>query len=235
MTISRRLRFEILARDSHTCRYCGRAAPEVALQVDHVIPVALGGSDEPANLATACADCNGGKSSVGPTAATVDAVSLDAKRWTQAITDAAAARRDSRAELQKARNLFEQRWGGRRLPEDWGASVDRFVQMGLTATDVEFYAERAGENGRSPDHAWRWFCKVMWSEVKRITADAASALGGEPAGSDAPSPVVQIHFGDPEPMCIECDDRPALESGWSIAGAEGLCEQCRGLRFEGLA
>ncbi|MEJ7724319.1 MAG: hypothetical protein WKF64_08445 [Ilumatobacteraceae bacterium] len=35
--ISRRLRFEILRRDGHTCRYCGARAPDVPLTVDHVI------------------------------------------------------------------------------------------------------------------------------------------------------------------------------------------------------
>jgi hypothetical protein len=54
-------RFSVLARDNYTCRYCGRSAPEVTLHVDHIIPVAEGGTDEPANLVTACADCNEGK------------------------------------------------------------------------------------------------------------------------------------------------------------------------------
>jgi 5-methylcytosine-specific restriction endonuclease McrA len=32
--IPRRLRFEILRRDGHTCRYCGAQAPDVPLTVD---------------------------------------------------------------------------------------------------------------------------------------------------------------------------------------------------------
>lgn len=56
-----RQRFDVLARDSFKCRYCGRAAPEVVLHVDHVIPLALGGADSEANLVTACFDCNEGK------------------------------------------------------------------------------------------------------------------------------------------------------------------------------
>lgn len=57
-------RFEILKRDNFTCRYCGRKAPEVALQVDHIIPRAKGGTIETSNLITACSDCNLGKSDV---------------------------------------------------------------------------------------------------------------------------------------------------------------------------
>src|SRR6185369_3226628 len=61
MAVSKRLRFEILRRDNHTCRYCGRSAPEVKLTVDHVKPEALGGRTEPDNLVAACSDCNAGK------------------------------------------------------------------------------------------------------------------------------------------------------------------------------
>lgn len=59
--ISRRVRFEILNRDRFTCLYCGRRAPHVQLEIDHVIPVTLGGATEAGNLATACYDCNQGK------------------------------------------------------------------------------------------------------------------------------------------------------------------------------
>jgi hypothetical protein len=59
--VTKRVRFLILERDGFRCRYCG-ATPDVAeLVIDHVIPVADGGSDEPDNLATACGDCNAGK------------------------------------------------------------------------------------------------------------------------------------------------------------------------------
>lgn len=60
--IPKKLRFEILKRDEFKCRYCGRSEGEgVTLHVDHVIPVALGGRNDPENLVVACADCNLGK------------------------------------------------------------------------------------------------------------------------------------------------------------------------------
>lgn len=62
MPISKSLRFEILARDGFRCGYCGAASSETNLHVDHVIPFAQGGTDEPDNLKAACADCNLGKS-----------------------------------------------------------------------------------------------------------------------------------------------------------------------------
>lgn len=55
-------RWRVLQRDSFTCRYCGRAAPDVILEVDHIEPRARGGSNHEANLITACWECNQGKS-----------------------------------------------------------------------------------------------------------------------------------------------------------------------------
>lgn len=54
-------RFEVFKRDSFTCQYCGRSAPDVILEVDHIVPVASGGTDDVVNLVTACRDCNRGK------------------------------------------------------------------------------------------------------------------------------------------------------------------------------
>lgn len=64
MAASPRTRFEVLKRDLFTCRYCGQSSPAVVLEVDHVIPVSAGGSDDPMNLVTSCWDCNRGKSAV---------------------------------------------------------------------------------------------------------------------------------------------------------------------------
>lgn len=57
----KRLRFEIFKRDAFTCQYCGAQPPDVVLVVDHITPVAAGGSNDPLNLITACQACNQGK------------------------------------------------------------------------------------------------------------------------------------------------------------------------------
>ncbi|MFP5513313.1 MAG: HNH endonuclease [Alphaproteobacteria bacterium] len=59
--MSRTVRFEVFKRDKFTCQYCGKKAPDVVLHVDHIHPVAEGGTNEMMNLISACADCNGGK------------------------------------------------------------------------------------------------------------------------------------------------------------------------------
>lgn len=60
-TISAKLRFFILQRDSFTCQYCGRKAPSVEIEVDHVYPFSKGGECTAENLIAACRDCNSGK------------------------------------------------------------------------------------------------------------------------------------------------------------------------------
>ncbi len=49
-------RKNILRRDGHRCQYCGRT--EVALTIDHLMPVSRGGEDTWENLVCACVDCN---------------------------------------------------------------------------------------------------------------------------------------------------------------------------------
>lgn len=53
----RELAASILRRDEHRCHWCGDAADTA----DHVIPKALGGTDEPSNLVAACRRCNYGR------------------------------------------------------------------------------------------------------------------------------------------------------------------------------
>jgi hypothetical protein len=63
-TIKPSLRWSILERDHQRCTVCGRAAnihTGVSLEIDHILPVSKGGSDDPSNLRTLCKDCNRGK------------------------------------------------------------------------------------------------------------------------------------------------------------------------------
>lgn len=60
--LSKKGRFEVFKRDSFTCQYCGAKAPDVLLQVDHIVPVSKGGTNDILNLITSCQPCNAGKS-----------------------------------------------------------------------------------------------------------------------------------------------------------------------------
>lgn len=77
MAISKSVRYEVLRRDNHACRYCGAKAPFVQLEVDHVIPRHHGGTDEPWNLTAACQGCNRSKSAGIPNDLVISEVRQD--------------------------------------------------------------------------------------------------------------------------------------------------------------
>lgn len=54
------IRVRILARDRYRCAYCLTVGG--ALEVDHIVPVSRGGSNNDDNLTAACKPCNRGKS-----------------------------------------------------------------------------------------------------------------------------------------------------------------------------
>ena len=57
------LRFEILKRDNYRCQMCGVTAKDgAALEIDHITPVAKGGTNDADNLQVLCRECNAGKS-----------------------------------------------------------------------------------------------------------------------------------------------------------------------------
>lgn len=60
--LGRKARFAALAASGFRCRYCGASADEARLEVDHVVPVSRGGTNDLGNLVAACSRCNGGKS-----------------------------------------------------------------------------------------------------------------------------------------------------------------------------
>ena len=193
MAIPKRLRYEILRRDNHACRYCGAAAPDARLTVDHVIPVALGGTDEPSNLVTACEPCNSGKSATPADSPIVDDVAADALRWSKAMEEATRA---SRATLQlriKRRKIFHDaiwtQWTYRYkgedctfdLPADWENTIDRFWETGIDYHDwVEVVRISMTSRSRDP---FRYMCGVLWRWISERQQIAMQIVSAEPDGN----------------------------------------------------
>lgn len=190
MAVSRRLRFEILRRDDHTCRYCGKRAPSSELTVDHVVPVALGGRDDPENLVTACRDCNMGKASIAPGSPLVAQVQEDSLRWARAIETAATFRRADREVVEAALDRFDWMWvdwkvggpEGAEIPRqtDWRESIERFLGAGL---DVDEMVRLIGVAMRKPtvnhEDRWTYFCGCCWRAIDDLQAAAKSIIQAE--------------------------------------------------------
>lgn len=206
MAVSKRLRYEVLRRDNHACRYCGASAPDVKLTVDHVVPKALGGKDEASNLVCACSGCNAGKSSSSPDAPIVDDVAQDALRWSRARSAAIADWRDSRAALKASLSSFVEAWDDwgvgrgedrRTFPRDpgWEDTCERWLEEGLEVDDLIDLIPKAMHNKPTPrggviavEKRWTYYCGVVWRTLDRIQAETAAALDAEaavPAGGAA--------------------------------------------------
>lgn len=183
--IPRAVRYQVLRRDNHACRYCGATAPEVKIVVDHVTPVVLGGSNAPDNLVAACQPCNSGKAATPPDAALVADVSEDALRWARARLMAADLLRQERADLEEEAYQVMSMW--RICVIDihdsetelqyapWGgvASICTWLERGLTVQDMWGLIEgpvsaRAGwliSKGSAP---WNYFAGCCWKRIGEV-------------------------------------------------------------------
>jgi len=169
---SRRLRFEILRRDNFTCRYCGASAPHTALAIDHVIPVVLGGGDDPTNLVTACIDCNAGKTSMPADAALVAEVDATAMLFARAMERAAVEARARIADEEALLADFDDEWTawkshGQVANRDgaWRASVIQWVSLGLNMDDLVYAIRKAMESQARFENVWKYFCGVCWQMI----------------------------------------------------------------------
>lgn len=58
ISIPPEVRDYVFQRDNYQCRSCGKSKQETALEIDHIIAIAQGGSNDISNLQTLCRTCN---------------------------------------------------------------------------------------------------------------------------------------------------------------------------------
>lgn len=212
MAVSKRTRFEVLRRDSYTCRYC--RATDAPLTVDHVTPVALGGSDKPDNLVAACRDCNAGKASSSPDSETVAQVADDAVRWAAAMK---AAYGEANVDLKKRRayiRKFERTWdkftsGGVAVerPATYTNTVGHWFQIEVPFEVVEYAVERAMANDKIRNgDVFRYMCGIVWKRVEDAREAAAVTVRAEVeaealAAYVDPRPLPSVMESDLDPCC----------------------------------
>jgi hypothetical protein len=190
MAISKRLRFEILRRDNHTCRYCGAQAPDVPITVDHVIPGTLGGNDEPSNLVAACKDCNAGKSSVPADAPLVADVAADAIRWAAAMKIVAERRAQEIEDRMETFGWFNEIWC---RWTDWRDDpfevpggyypILGYLNAGLSKREMEDLVAVAMRANNVRDR-WSYFCGCCRKRLEQNAELAAEIIQLEGGRTD---------------------------------------------------
>ena len=81
-------RVSVFTRDRYTCQYCGSKPPRSQLNLDHVIPRALGGRTSWENVVCSCLDCNRRKGGRTPSQARLRLRQRPVKpRWTPLLNN----------------------------------------------------------------------------------------------------------------------------------------------------
>lgn len=168
-SLSKKKRFDVFKRDAFSCQYCGAHPPSAILEVDHIQPVAAGGSDELDNLVTACFDCNRGKSdgdlsdvpqSLQSKAAEVIEREAQIKGY-QAAMDAKRLR--LLEEAQEVCELYEELKPGYTLTDKSLVTVRMFIEK-LGVHVVMDAMERAYSRSRGDE--FRYFCGICWNKIR---------------------------------------------------------------------
>lgn len=176
MSVRISIRFEVFKRDLFTCRYCGKKSPEAILEVDHVIPLSGGGTDDMDNLVTACYECNRGKGArpltdvpqeenIHEKAVLIAEHELQIKelqhwRWVQ------RNREDN--ELKQLRKAWKERFDSRQWKDSRVRSFLRKIGFLDVAEAVEYTLDHAHAwPGRSfNESAWVLFCSICTKQSK---------------------------------------------------------------------
>jgi len=171
---SPKLRFEVFKRDSFTCAYCGSEPPAVVLEIDHIDPVASGGSDDIDNLITSCFDCNRGKghtplSSIPPSLKE----SMEVRKEKEAQIKEyrkfmAAIRRRTQRDIKKIEKIYTNKYPEYKFNERFSqVTVKRFLSM-LPIHEIEdaMYIACSRPN-LNENRTLKYFCGICWQKFDR--------------------------------------------------------------------
>lgn len=169
--ISAKTRFEIFKRDLFACQYCGSHPPTVILEVDHIVPVAEGGKNNPENLVTACWNCNRGK---GARSLTDVPISLRDKAMEVAEREAQLRGYNDVMEGRRQRldddvwrvgSVFMERFGEDRMYRANLQSIKHFVEK-LGLHECLDAMERATAKVNYQSGCFKYFCGICWAKIR---------------------------------------------------------------------
>ena len=189
--LSKKTRFEVFKRDKFTCQYCGRVAPDVILEVDHIKPVAKGGTDDFLNLITSCRDCNRGKG------ATTLSENAEIKKVQQYLLDLADKKeqvmmlldwktellRAAREEAKAINDLIEAMTGKSMADEDYLLIRKQLIQFSFEEVyDATILAFDRYFDYENPNNVSKSFYKALY-KIGGICYNKRKQKEGEQNGS----------------------------------------------------
>jgi hypothetical protein len=187
---SKKLRFEVFKRDAFTCQYCGAHPPAVVLQLDHIHPVAAGGTDEIDNLITSCQPCNAGKGarllSAVPESIANKAQDLEEREEQLAGYRALMDRKRQRleAEMWEVAETIEPGAGKNGFDRRSLISIKLFLEkLGaptvLNAAEIAYRRIESRYRTEGRGARFKYFCGVCWKRI-RDTESHKTPDGGAP-------------------------------------------------------
>ena len=170
--LSKKARFEVFKRDGFICQYCGSHPPTVVLHVDHIVPVAGGGTNDQDNLITSCLSCNLGKG----------ARSLD--DIPQSLRDKAKEIEEKEAQIIGYNNVLKAR--ANRIENDsWDVvaalenvqraeryytadlqSIKKFLTLLPTQEVIDAAHIAFAAKPYKSKYRFKYFCGVCWAKVR---------------------------------------------------------------------
>lgn len=181
--LSPKTRFEVFKRDGFTCQYCGGHPPAALLHVDHINPVANGGTNSSDNLITSCSKCNFGKaakllSSIPQSLEDKAKEVRERERQIKGYSDTMEAYRNRlEKDAWRVAHVFDEEAETRGFRKDWLSSIKRFIER-LGLHEVIVSAERAvSKKPFSNSTAFKYFCGTCWRKIKESDAEIDAVRG----------------------------------------------------------
>lgn len=170
--LSKRVRFDVFKRDRFECQYCGAHPPGAVLHVDHIRPVADGGTNDIDNLVTACQPCNQGKAarllSSIPMSLSARAVEVKEReqqiRGYQAVIEGKALRINK--EVDRVIDVFESFKEGYTLNDYARPSIRRFIEAIGVHEVMDSMEIACTTRGVNQGNTFKYFCGVCWRKIK---------------------------------------------------------------------
>lgn len=171
--MNKKIRFEVFKRDGFQCAYCGKTPPEVMLEVDHVEPVSLGGTDDINNLITACFDCNRGKTNI-PLDKIPNQLSENLEvikeRETQVLeykNYVAQIEKRIQKEIREVEKIFQYYFKNNEFTLAFKeTTIKNFLKKLSLQTLKDAMHKACNKVYHHPNYALKYFCGICWNKIR---------------------------------------------------------------------